>query len=159
MTNARSGSDQCGSRTGLRARHPFKKWGRTNKNGTGKVGCPAPPEGSQHLNFFAPVVLYLAHGHLAIQRQALACSKSCPKTATYRSLRSLRIGSLSAVGRHENLLKNRPWFVSRVASALAFCTSACWQRAFRAFHAVKGEHDESTYPAGNDDHSATVLGS
>jgi|SRR6266853_957881 hypothetical protein len=29
--------------------HPFEKWGRINKNGTGQVGCPAPLEGSQHL--------------------------------------------------------------------------------------------------------------
>src|SRR6266436_7966167 len=133
-------------------RHPAKVGCRFFMSAFFKTAALIGPDTSLHaarrfsaFKFFAPVVLRLPQRHLAIQRQALACPKSCPKTATYRSLRSplSAIGSLNAVGRHENLLKNRPWFVSRVPPALAFCISA-W---FRAFHAVKGEHDESTYPA------------
>jgi hypothetical protein len=137
---------------------PSKSGGRTNKNGTGQVGCPAPPEGPQHLILCPCCALPRARPSSHIEAST-GLSEELPKNGDVPKSPLSAIGSLNAVGRHENLLKNRSWFVSRVAPAFAFCTSACWQRAFRAFHAVKGEHDESTYPAGNDDHSATVLGS
>ena len=41
------------------------------------------------------------------------------------------VGSLDAVGRREILLKNRPWFISRIPPALAFLhIRARWRRAF-----------------------------
>ena len=137
---------------------PSKSRAGSIENGAGQVGCPAPPEGSQHLIFRpccalppAPPSSHNRGKHWLVRRAAQKRRRT--------EVSAPAIGSLNAVGRHENLLKNQPWFVSRVAPALAFCASACWQRAFRAFHAVKGEHDESTYPAGNVDHSATVLSS
>jgi hypothetical protein len=42
-----------------------------------------------------PIMFYLRHHHLVLNRQALACPKSCPKTATYRSLRSLQLAALT----------------------------------------------------------------
>src|SRR6266436_7451757 len=146
-------------------RHPAKVGCRFFMSAFFKTAALIGPDTSLHaarrfsaFKFFAPVVLDLPHRHLAIQRQALACPKSCPKTATYRSLRSLQLAALtpSAGTKHpekSTLVRTAGGASARILHIL------CWQRAFRALHAVKGEHNESTHHARNDDHSATVLGS
>src|SRR6266436_9493200 len=107
-------------------RHPAKVGCRFFVSAFFKTAALIGPDTSLHaarrfsaFKFFAPVVLYLPHRHLAIQRQGLACPKSCPKTATYRSLRSLQLAALTPSAAQKTF-KNRPRRVSQVSPASAF---------------------------------------
>src|SRR6266849_2663259 len=90
----------------------------TSLTGAGQVGCLAPPEGSQHLISRRCCALPPAPP-FSHTRQGLACPKSCPKTATYRSLRSLQLAALTPSAARKTF-KNRPRLVSRVSPASAY---------------------------------------
>jgi small subunit ribosomal protein S21 len=58
-----------------------------------------------------PIVLYLGHAHCCVGRQAATCPKSCPKTATFRSLRFFQLEAIVPIGWHKFRYRRRfgPW--------------------------------------------------
>src|SRR6266849_6956128 len=108
----------------------------TSLTGAGQVGCLAPPEGSQHLISRRCCALPPAPP-FSHTRQGLACPKSCPKTATYRSLRSLQLAALtpSAARKHSKIdlgsyrgCRRRPHFCTSRALAARVLRFSHWDR-------------------------------
>src|SRR5260370_30440626 len=98
------------------------------KNGAGQVGCPAPPEGSQHL-ILRPCCALPPAPPSSHTEASTGLSEELPKNRDVPKSPLPPIGRLNAVGRHDNILKNRPMFVPLEPPALATCTPPLRHRA------------------------------